>query len=113
MNCQAELQGQLPKIREMIKLTEADDHEHAYAFGQDYSSAIVLGDCNDVPRPVVPNMIGTVHNHTIDYSRFSDGDIDTFLHTKDKIMCYVVPKEGTWHAQCIDRDLGVCGEVYL
>jgi hypothetical protein len=112
-DCQRTLEGQLPKIRELINITEKDDHEHAYAFSQNSSSDIVLGDCNNVERPIIDNMIGTVHAHTIDYSRFSDADIETFTRSKDQLMCYVVPKEGVWNVQCVDRQLGVCGEVYL
>jgi hypothetical protein len=112
-DCQSILEGQLPKIRELIEITEQDDHEHAYAFSQTKSTSIVLGDCNNVERPTIDDMIGTVHAHTIPYSRISEADIETFKNTKDQIMCYVVPKEGVWNIQCYDKELGVCGEYYV
>ena len=102
MNCQRTLETQLSKLHEIVRVTIQDDHEHAYAFNEYNSTEIVLGDCDNVPRPTMPEMIGTVHSHTLDYSRFSEGDIETFTKSTDKVMCYVVPKEGVWVAQCVD-----------
>jgi hypothetical protein len=112
-NCQHYLELHLPRIKEAIRITKEDDHEHAFAFNEVNSTEVMLGNCNDVQRPTMPDMVGTVHVHTIDYTKFSDQDIETFSRSPDKIMCVALPKEGIWQARCIDRSMAVCGTIDL
>ena len=113
MTCQQYLEYHLPRVKEAINLTKDGWREHSFAFSEEQSSDIVLGDCNDVPKPVIKNGIGSFHSHTIDYSKPSEDDFQIFKQSSDKYMCYATPKDDIWDIRCFDRDLSVCGQIEL
>jgi len=97
----------IDKIIEATKLVESDWHERAFAFNNENTTEIVLGDCNEVPIPYIENRVGTFHFHTIDYSRPSEDDIENFLKSSDKYLCYATPIEDMWRYRCYDRETSV------
>jgi hypothetical protein len=112
-SCQRYVDMIMPRVREMIHETQRDWRERAAGFSQNYVSPMYLGDCNDVVHPEIRNQIGTVHLHTIDFSRPSPEDYKTFSDSSDKYMCYARPMEGMWNVRCFDRDFAICGENEL
>ena len=100
----------LDRIKEAIKLVESDWRERGFAFNNVTTTEIVLGDCDEVSIPTIPNKIGTFHVHTIDYSRPSEDDINMFLNSNDKLFCYAAPLEDLWRYRCYDRELSVIDE---
>jgi len=109
--CQSYLNNNTDRIKEAIQMTAQDWREHAFAFNQDSTSDIVIGDCNEVEKPTIENEIGTFHVHTIENSRPSEEDFNIFTKSQDKLMCYARPIDDLWSVRCYDKDLGVCGEL--
>jgi len=101
------------KIIEAITLVQTDWRERGFAFNNEKTTDIILGDCNEVTIPPIENKIGTFHIHTIDYSRPSEEDFKVFLNSNDKLFCYATPIEDLWRYRCYDRETSVVIENEL
>jgi hypothetical protein len=111
MNCSSYIDKNYNRIVESIRKTMQNEHEHAFGFSSTSNTPVILGNCDDVARPTIKNMIGTFHTHTIERSKPSEDDFKIFLQTRDKLMCYARPVDNYWNVRCYERDMGVCGET--